>query len=101
MNVYKPENSSYETRNFSSNISSNMQKKCWMKCWTGLHRPFVMRLFEKLILFEKLMFCTMCLQLVIFYDFYLGFEADLLCNLPLLHQATESKLHSHMPLCKW
>ena len=43
MNVCKPENSSYETRDFSSNISSNMQKKCqkkcWMKCWTGLVRP--------------------------------------------------------------
>ena len=31
INVCKPENSSYETRNFSSNISSNMRKKCWMK----------------------------------------------------------------------
>ena len=39
MNVCKPENSSYETCDFSSNISSNMQKKCWMKCWTGLLRP--------------------------------------------------------------
>ena len=41
MNVRKPENSSYETRNFSSNISSNMQKKCWMKCWTGLLRSYL------------------------------------------------------------
>ena len=35
LNVCKPENSSYETRNFSSSISSNMQKKCWMKCCSG------------------------------------------------------------------
>ena len=39
MNVCKPENSSYERRNFSSNIPSNMQKKSWMKCWTGLLWP--------------------------------------------------------------
>ena len=38
MNVCKPENSPYETRNFSSSISSNMQKKSWMKCWAGLLR---------------------------------------------------------------
>ena len=35
----KPENSSYETRNFSSNILSNIQKKCWMKYWSGLLWP--------------------------------------------------------------
>ena len=39
MNVCKPENFSYGTRNSSSNISSNMQKKCWIKCWIVLLRP--------------------------------------------------------------
>ena len=38
MNACNPENSSYETRNFSSNI-----KKCWMKCWNGLLRPLVQK----------------------------------------------------------
>ena len=46
MNVCKPENSSYETRNFSSNIWVNMQKICRMKCWTGLLRPFLIGLLE-------------------------------------------------------
>ena len=43
MNVCKPENSSYETHNFSSSISSNMQKKYWMKCWTGFLWPLCTR----------------------------------------------------------
>ena len=41
MNVCKPDNSSFEIRNFSSNI--NMQKKYCIKCWTGLLRRLPLR----------------------------------------------------------